>query len=357
MAYGLVKKLLPQGTFIEYKADLRIVLLQPDGTERSVIEFKSGDNPDSIRGFGVNFAIMDEAARCPYESFVSLLTTTTQTRGKILFISTPKGRDWFWEMYQRGEKFFEDGTPKFAPEEIDPFSEWVAIRMPSWSNPHVDLRSIREMKSNLPDDVFRQEVGAQFLLDSAGVFRGIRDCIKGQLIEPIPGRRYVIGVDLARLKDYTVLTVMDVQNRNVVAFDRFNKVDWTLQYNRIIQLSRKYNRATAILDSTGIGDPIVETVQGGGVYVDPYKISSSVAKQQLIDNLRVAIEKQTISFPHIPQLKREMEAYEYEISETGKIRFSAPSGQHDDCVISLALAVHGLDSHQWKYKYHSVRGV
>lgn len=189
MAYNLVKRLLPPGTYIEYKADLTLVLLHPDGTERSTIVFKSGDNPDSLRGFGVHFAIVDEAARMPHESFVSILTVVTQTRGKILFISTPKGRDWFYDIYQRGEKFFEDGTPRFAVPEDDEHPEWLSIRMPTWSNPHVQLDSIREMKRNLPDDVFRQEVGAQFLLDSAGVFRGIRDCIKGQLQDPIPGRQ------------------------------------------------------------------------------------------------------------------------------------------------------------------------
>jgi len=226
MAYGLVKRLLPRETYIEYKADLRIALLRPDGDEHSVIEFKSGDNDDSLRGFGVNFFVMDEAARCKYESAVSVMTTVTQTMGKGIFISTPYARNWFYEWYQRGEKFFEDGSPKYASPEEDEWKQWFSIRMPTWTNPHVPLESIRHMRQNLPEDVFRQEVAAQFLEDSAGVFRGVRDCVKGVLQPFTAGHRYVMGVDLAKLKDYTVLTVMDVNTKHVVYHERFNKISW-----------------------------------------------------------------------------------------------------------------------------------
>src|SRR6185312_2006708 len=89
IAYNLVKRLLPKDTYAEQKTDLRLVLLEPDGAEHSAIEFKSGDDPDKLRGFAVNFFVVDEAARISWESFVSVLTTVTQTRGKGIIISTP----------------------------------------------------------------------------------------------------------------------------------------------------------------------------------------------------------------------------------------------------------------------------
>jgi len=282
IAYNTIKKLLPKGFFHEYKADLRIVILEPDGEERSAIEFKSGDNPDSLRGFGVHFAVMDEAARMPYESFVSVQTTLTQTQGRGIFISTPKGRGWFYDVYQRGEVLRPDNP------------EWFSMRMPTWLNPHVPLKSIDDLKSILPEDTFRQEVAAQFLLDSAGVFRRIKDCIKGVLEEPLRDHTYVMGVDLARLRDFSVLTVMDRERRHVVYFERFNKIEWAVQYQRIIEVARKY-AATVWIDSTGIGDPIVETIKGSGVRVEPYKIGGSAAKQQLVEKLRVNIENTRVS--------------------------------------------------------------
>lgn len=356
MAYDLVLNLLPDGTYEEYKADLKIVLLQPDGSKRSTIEFKSGDNPNSLRGFGVKFFIMDEAARCPYESYVSLFTTITQTMGRGFFISTPHARNWFYEAYQKGEKFNEDGSPKYSSDEKDPFAEWFSIRMPSWTNPHVPMQAIEDFKKNMPEDVFRQEVGAQFLSDSAGVFRGITSCIRGALQNPAPGLQYAMGVDLARLKDYTVLTVMDKQSRHVVHFERFNQISWELQYYRILEVARRYS-AEVCMDSTGIGDPIVETIQNSGVRVVPYKISGPAAKQQLIDKLRVNIEKGRVSFPHIPILRRELEAFEYKVSDNNAIKYSSPYGVNDDCVISLALSNWIADVPSWSYRYRSVAGI
>jgi hypothetical protein len=357
MALQLIKRLLPKNTFEEKMADMRLVLLQPDGSERSVIEFKSGDNDDSLRGFGVNFFILDEGARVKYESFVSVMTTVTQTRGKGIIISTPYGRGWFYDVYQWGVKEDEEGNPKYGPENPDPHPEWWSIRMPTWANPHVPIESVRDAKKTLPEDQFRQEYAAQFLIDSAGVFRNIKECVKGVLQPPIADHQYVMGVDLARLKDYSVITVMDRATKHVVHWERFNKISWEEQYRRIIACARKYNRATVVMDSTGIGDPIVETIRAAGVRVIPYKISGPVPKKQLVDKLRVALEQGNISFPKLPILIRELESYEQIQTDNGIIKFSAPSGQHDDSVISLCLCVWECDSAPFVYRAYNVRGI
>jgi len=360
-AFNMCKRLLPEGTYRPYVADRKLVILHPDGTERSSIVFKSGDDPDSLRGFGVHFFVLDEAARCKYESWVSLYTTVTQTAGVGYIISTPKGRNWFYDVYQWGEKVDERGDPiyeagKSVEEGGDPHPEFLSICMPTWANPHVPLESVRGMKRTLPEDVYRQEVEAKFLLDSAGVFRGVRDCIRGEFEDRVPGQQYVMGVDLARLKDYSVLTVMNRRTRHVVYHERFTQISWEVQYQRIIAAARKYN-AVACIDSTGIGDPIVEAIKGSGIQVLPYKISSAAAKQQLIDRLRVGIENHRVSFPNIPALRKELESFEYEVTPSGVVRFSSPSGGHDDCVISLALANWIADTPEFKYTYMQISGV
>jgi len=356
IAYNLVKRLLPKDTYAEQKTDLRLVLLEPDGAEHSAIEFKSGDDPDKLRGFAVNFFVVDEAARISWESFVSVLTTVTQTRGKGIIISTPKGRGWFYDVYRRGEKFDVTGQRILQDGEDDPYPEWRSVRLPTWANPHVGADAIKELKRNLPDDVFRQEVAAEFIDGSAGVFRSIRDCIRGELQPPIPGHHYVMGVDLARLRDFSVLTVGDMANNNVVHWERFNDTSWDVQYRRIIDCARRYN-AIAIVDSTGIGDPIVNTLSSAGIRLDPYKIGSSSAKKQLVDKLRVNIEQQKVSFPNIPTLVKELEDYEYKFSESGVVSFSAPRGRFDDSVISLALMNWGASREPFTYRYKSVRGI
>ncbi len=120
----------------------------------------------------------------------------------------------------------------------DPYPEWLSIRMPTWENPTVKPSRIFTLKKNMPKDVFEQEIAARFLLDSAGVFHNIRGCIKSSPLdeknsirweEPIPGRRYVMGVDLARKRDYSVIMVFDTVRKHMVYYDRFNALEWSIR--------------------------------------------------------------------------------------------------------------------------------
>jgi hypothetical protein len=374
MAMNLIMKLLPPKMYLQYKADRTLIILNPDGTERSKIVFKSGEDPDNLRGYPVNFFIIDEAARMSYESFVSVMTTVTQTMGRGIIISTPKGRGWFHTVYQRGEKFTKDGRAKYKPHlngcirnraldiicnctDTDPWEEWMAIRMPTGSNPHVSKQALQDAQKNLPEDVYKQEYLAEFLDESAGVFRGIKNCIRGSVEEPNPRLTYVMGVDLARLRDYTVLTVVERNRNHVVQYARFNKNTWEEQYYRIKEMAAAY-KAVCVVDTTGIGDPIVETLIGGGVSVIPYKMGGNLAKRQLIDKLRVNIEQGRISFPETyTALLRELEVFEYKITDSGVVQYESPDNEHDDCVISLALANWVADAEPFIYRYYQRRGV
>jgi phage FluMu gp28-like protein len=283
----------------------------------------------------------------------------TQTDGRMVIISTPKGRNWFYDEYQKGEKSF------LLPGDEDPNPEWLSIRMPTWSNPYVKPQRILTMRKNMPSDVFEQEIAARFMLESAGVFRGIDGCIRKGLVDhlgrpinetPISGQRYVMGVDLARKRDYTVITVIDALRHHVVYHERFNSMSWAIQKARIIEVSRLYNRARVVMDGTGLGDPIVEDVKSAGVPVECF-IFGTRSKQELIEKLRTDIEFQRITFPYIPVMIRELRAFEYEINSNGHIKYNAPPGQHDDCVASLALAVHGMNKRPSIIRCAQVRGA
>lgn len=342
----------------DYKADLRLELIDPDGNHWSDIEFKSADNDDNLRGFAVNFFVLDEAARISRAAYDSVMTTTTQTDGRGIVISTPKGRGWFYSEYQKGEKHH------IIPGEEDQYPEWLSIRMPTWENPTVKPSRIMTLRKNMPKDVFEQEIAARFLLDSAGVFHGIRSCIKKGLVDsrgnplweaPIEGHRYVMGVDLGRKRDYSVIMVFDAARKHLVYYDRFNALEWSVQKNRIVTIAKKY-KAKVIIDSTGLGDPICQDIKNAGVQVDPF-IFSARTKQECVEKLRVSLEFQNISFPLIPVLIRELENYEYKINSNGNISYSAPAGQHDDTVMALALANHGLSKTPLIYRAQQIRGV
>ena len=287
-----------------------------------ITQFNSTDQADNLRGEGVSFMIIDEAAMVSEEAWTEALRPTLSDKnGRAIIVSTPKGMNWFHKLWLRGQ---------------DPaYQDYESWQFPTSSNPYIPDSEIEEVKNTLPYDVFRQEYLAEFLEDGAGVFRGIRNCIKGELEEPKPGHEYVLGWDVAKHQDFSVMVVMDTNRRHVVAFDRFNQVDYGLQIRRLETLAKKY-KARVIMDSTGVGDPLLEQVKNRGLIVEGYHFTNT-SKQQLIENLAVMIEKQEISFPNIQELINELMIYQYEITRAGNVRYNAPEGYHDDCVISLAL--------------------
>jgi phage FluMu gp28-like protein len=342
-----------------------ITLLRDDGSTHSIIEFRSADNPDSLRGEGVHAAVIDEAGYWSRDSFVSVWTTLTRTRGKLRIISTPKGRNWFYDEWIKG--WDGDGS---IPALRRKHPEYKSYQLPTASNPHIPRESLEEAKRNLTDLQYRQEYMAEFLADSAGVFRNIRTCQRSELLpRPVGGRRYVIGVDWAKHEDYTVITVMDVVTKAIVHMERYNGEDWNININRAIIAARTWNQAMLCIDATGVGDVPYDSIRAVYPHVYGYNIFNNAEKVALIQKLQFQFERGEISIPHPDKqsraeyraiaevLEHELQMYGYTMSQQGKFQFSAPEGYHDDCVISLALANWMATEEPFVYKARQVAGV
>lgn len=199
---------------------------------------------------------------------------------------------------------------------------------------------IESERARLPERVFRQEYEAAFIEGSGAVFRNIRESATGSFREPVRGMTYYAGLDLAKVEDYTVLVVMDHDAR-VVFVDRFNRLDWNIQIARIRATLERYNRALVHVDSTGVGEPIYEALCREGISAKPYAFSAK-SKADLVNCLALAFERLEIELPipgAWPEGIEELESFEYSVTNLGHVRSGAPSGQHDDCVMALALAV------------------
>jgi len=357
IAFSLIGSFLPPGRYRQSRTDLIYELLRSNGSVHSRIEFRSADHPEGLRGEGVNSAVVDEAGYWKRDSFISVMTTLTRTRGWLRVISTPKGKNWFWEEWLKG--WDHENNPELA----DKYPEHVSYRLPTHTNPFIPPDAIAEFEKNMPADAYRQEILAEFLDDSAGVFKNIRKCAKAVLLpNPEFGRLYVLGIDWAKKEDYTVLTVMDRETRKVVYFERYKDVDWNLNIDRAFKLAKRWNDATIWMDSTGVGDVPFDQLRSVYAHVNGYVIGNNAAKVALIQKLQLAFErstdeKQEITIPNDPTFRREFEMYGYEMSATGKFQFSAPEGYHDDFVISTALAYWGCAEQPFVYKARSIRGI
>lgn len=309
-------------------------ILDGNGTPTR-IELKGADKEDSLVGVALKSLRVDEAALVKNNVWSLVLRPMlADHKAPAYFYSTPRGKNWFYDLYMRGVSGDEG---------------WRSWRQPTAINKYIPEEEIAEMKRDMTEMMFSQEVMAEFLSEETGVFKKIRQCVVGVYKQPVVGRFYVMGVDLAKTVDFTVLTVVDSVTREVVAWERFQDLAWSVQKLKVQELARKYNNALCVIDSTGVGDPIAEDLSHSGLSLwyqgekPGFKFTND-SKSQLINNLAIAIEQRRITFPFEPVLVDELQAFEYSITDGGRIKYGAPDGKHDDAVISLALACWALKS-------------
>jgi phage FluMu gp28-like protein len=277
------------------------------------IEFFTGERLDNLRGRKFHLVIIDEAA------FISDLEdgwsnsirpTLTDYEGRAVFLSTPRGKNFFYSLFMKqGE------------------NDWQSFKFSTYDNPHINPREIDDARIQLPEVVFNQEYLADPAENSANPFGNafIRRCIK-----PLSAQTIVCyGIDLAKSVDFTVIIGLD-KSGNVAYFDRF-QMDW----HNTKETIKRLPPAPIIVDSTGVGDPILEDLIREGVNIEGLKFTSQ-SKQQLMEGLASAIQQAKIGFPE-GVIVDELDVFEYQFTANG-VRYSAPSGFHDDCVVSLALA-------------------
>lgn len=285
----------------------------------AVIWFKSADKPDSLYGEDVYAAVVDEASRVKEDAWYAVRSTLTATRGQVRLIGNVKGRrNWFYQMARKAEA----GDPAMGYHKLTAYDAVDAYVL--------DKEEIEDAKRQLPEQVFNELYMAEPSDDGGNPFglKFIEKCV-----EPIAITRPVVfGWDFAKSQDYTVGIGLDEHGRTCV-YDRF-QLSWEATYPRVHSTT---GLVPALCDSTGVGDPVVERLQKKpGSRYEGYKFTSS-SKQMLMEGLAVAIQNRDVTFPD-GQIKLELEQFEYVYTRTG-VKYSAPEGFNDDCVMALALAV------------------
>jgi hypothetical protein len=299
----------------------------------AICEFKSADKPDNLRGEGVDLLVADEAAEIDQYAYENALrpTLTDAEDSRMIAISTPKGRGWFFEFFQRGRS--ED------------WPEYESFQEPTVQNPFINRDDIEDAKRELPERVFRQEYLAEFVDETGGVFEGLDEHLFTATYDadelPIDPEAdwingpYAVGVDFARHQDFRVIVTIDRGGR-VVQFDRDQGETWPEIQRKVEAVADRYPGVVAVDASRD--NKIVADLEAAGVDVEPVKFSAS-RKRDLIENLIAAVEADELTAPEIDILRTELEVFEYDVTRGGNVRYDAPEGFHDDTVDALALAV------------------
>jgi hypothetical protein len=303
------------------------------------IIYRSLDDPDNARGHTADVLFVDEAADVDERAWYEVLRPMLlDTNGTAWIGGTPKGRNWFWREYMAAQDRPDCATWNAPTLGVMITAQGLIRSAHPLENPNVQFSEIQQLYRTLPERVFRQEILAEFIEDAGGVFRGVAACVDTGRTENEPAHEsyeYVIGIDLARVEDFTVVSVLDDMGRQVY-LDRFNDISWKLQVAAIERAYKLY-RGRCVVDATGVGDPLVEQLRDIGIPVDPVVINNA-NKNQMIDKLSVAIEDQKIRLMDVPVQTAELQAFQYELTSHRNIRMGAPQGMHDDTVLALALA-------------------
>jgi hypothetical protein len=299
------------------KSDLEISLITG-----GYIVFHSGEAIDNIRSDKFHFVIVDEAAFIKdFESAwnESIRPTLTDYKGGALFISTPRGMNFFYALCMKGANK-EDGYEEFY--------------FTTYDNPHIDKSEIDSARADLPEDVFNQEYLAVALENAANPF-GAKYVNNGKTEEVSTKPVVCYGIDIAKTGgDFTVIIGLD-EDRQLAYFDRFQG-PWQKTKDAIKALPEGVLK---VMDATTYGNVMFENLQMEGVNNIIGHVFTNSTKVQMVYELVLDVQQTTLSYNSI--IAAEMLTYEYQYNaRTQVLTFNAQSGFHDDTLSALMLANH-----------------
>lgn len=151
----------------------------------SIIEGKSGTNPDSMAGEALDLIVFDEAGLEPALNTIwrqMLRPTLTDKKGSAIFISTPRGKNEFYKLYKMGEIGLRQAKGLENFSQSNDFREWASWSMPTYSNPFIPASEYEDSKKEalLTGNylMFKQEYDADFDSVSDAAFPEFKATVK-----------------------------------------------------------------------------------------------------------------------------------------------------------------------------------
>lgn len=305
----------------------------------SSITFRSAERFDNIRGLTMQYGICDEASFMKDDAWREAIRPVFATAGpesRVCFLSTPKGKNWFYDLYQIGR---DPDNPRYK-----------SYTGSSYETPYIDDVEIADAKKTLPEQVFRQEYEAQFIDGGGEVFHNI-DSIT-QPVYPQPIGKVYCGIDLAKQEDWTCAVFQDSQGR-VVDIYRDRHTTWGSITKNLVERIKKWN-ALVVVEVNSIGDVIAEKIQDQWQDTHPF-VTTNKSKNEVIEGLILDVSEGNLTIPSkelFPALHHEMTIFTFDYNPKSRtLRYSHPPGSHDDTVIALALSNYARKKYQSRGTY------
>ena len=305
------------------------------------IKFGSAENPNSHRGNNTNTVLLlDEAAFMDESMWFDVMQPAMNVRGQLcIFISTPNGKNWFWELYLKSKS-----------EE----KNWYLYEGKSEDSPLVNLEEIEQAKRTNPIQ-YRVEYCAEFLDDNFSVFQNIDESMVDSPFFgiSIPGEIIHLGIDLGKKNDFTccVAITNEYQVRDVLQIQNSNNWDTIiLQVANFIHKWKPVHGFIEINFNDRIYDELMREYDVKNleqIFVEHKKKGQMVQNLQIlfgnVNDLkkknRIKLPKKDNIYPSTVVLYNELKSYQGKLNNsTGFTKWGAPRGMHDDCVSALLQA-------------------
>lgn len=299
------------------------------GKQQGKIQIKSADNETSLLGAGLDFCVIEEAAYIKDSVwYYRIRPTLSDKQGRALFISTPNGKNYFYNLWLKGQP---DGDKP-------PDDGWKSWRLTCYDTIVLKPSEIESARQDMPARAFAREYLCDFADSGSGVFPGIEQIAT---VTPITkgkqGTSYVAGLDVGRHEDFTVIATFDENTREVVNIERFTGVNFKDQLVRIIENYQAFKHRQILVETNSIGQGLFDEMRSCNLPVKPF-VTTLNSKRLIIEKLMSAVENARIAIPNDPDVIREFLLFEeYKTARGERISYRASRG-HDDIVIAVALA-------------------
>jgi hypothetical protein len=323
------------------------------------IEARSWDTAQNLMGTPILGGVVDEAGMLDTAAQSAISSRRSGTMGPLLYLGNPGVLTGpFRRLCHLGEEARVAGSEwagryslyrwtwrdKLALIESLSPEDRARFNLPTPTDYRGFIES--ERATIKPEEEFRRLYEAEWTADEAAVFRGLRPPDMPAMKGPEPGHRYVAGVDIAQQTDYLVACVACEDCRAIVAMERWRGIPYPQSALRLKALSEHW-RAPLVIEINGPGLGVYQDLQQKGVPVIDFTTTGQT-KQEIIVGLAAALDRPDDAVParlrlaDLPPLQSELLAYRYTRLPQGTYRYSAPEGEHDDCVMAAAFACYGI---------------
>lgn len=342
IAWDLLKSIVPRWACLRRPNETQMEIRMTSG---AILNLKGADNENSLRGPGLAFALMDEMGYMKPHVWPQIIEPElASTGGGAMFIGTPNGRDHFYDLFKQGRDGMDNWKSWLLPATkptvgfLPDTPRGAQLLSPGY---------LDQVKSETSEKFYNQEYECDFADNAGMVFDRIDENVVDDFREfPETGHRYRIGFDPALRQDWSVLAVMDLVDHHVKYVYRTNKIDAELLVERALNMSHHWTTDRGapemVMDTTGMGDPLYERLASLGVNILPVRISGNKIKMNLVDTLAMKFNKDEIKIPRYEWLIDELKDYRYERLASGRYRYGAPAGKHDDGAVSLMMLCYQL---------------